>query len=112
MSFKNCFSSAMSKSLEVPRTAARSAQHAVCLIVVQETLVHRIPLELALKLKRDVAENAKRRDAMARFHVHDRLLARPDAIFEILGMTGTAKGFPAVALCAVVFRLRLGRGAR
>src|SRR5215468_12155259 len=98
MPVKKLWSSGIGVSSQVPRAAAGTAQQPVRFVIVDEALVCRVPLQSALQLEPDVPQNAQRGDAVARFHRHDRLFARADALLEIFVMAGAARHSAAIAL--------------
>src|SRR5271165_3386338 len=97
-------------SLKVPGAPAGTAQQPVAFIVIENPLIHRVPLKLAPHGKRKISQNANMRRAHTRFDIHDGLLAALDAVFEILAMTGAAKHFYAATRDHVLLGLRLGVG--
>ena len=78
-------------SSEHVRRALRPRQHRVRLVVVLEPLLDRIPVQLALRLHRDVVEQAGRAGAVRDFDRRDRLLPRADALQPVAVMVACSR---------------------
>src|SRR3954453_14411609 len=76
------------KSSDRVRRSVRPVQHGRGLLVTEELLGGRIPLERAAEAHREVAEVADRGTAVADLDVADRPLAALDAVEEVLMVVG------------------------
>ena len=78
---------AIPHSSDLPGLAHRTVDEQVCLIVVDEPFLLRIPLQLpTVQPERDVPEMADAHRAMTDLRVADRLLAASDALHEVLAV--------------------------
>ena len=67
----------------MPRAASRHSEQAVRFFVVFHLFVDRVPLQLAPENKRDITQDAERRDAVPGLDGHDWIFARLDAFEPI-----------------------------
>lgn len=71
-----------------PGTTIGAAQHRLSVLVLGSGFLDRVPFDGALQARRDIAQMANRRAAMAYFGIGDRELARLDAIEPVLVVVG------------------------